>query len=249
MSTQTLTLPTQRSEVDKRYVAQKFAMIGPPGIGKSEFWSFCNGLYIQTENGLNHLKVMKVPCRSWDDAKNIYSLLMQTYQKDGKLPYDTIIIDTIDKLVDLAQAEVVDRGRTKFSKISELINTVGDIPNGAGWAWCQELVENYLTQLEQLGCAIVYVGHLENKEIKEQTQSYHKQTISIGGKMGGMLVAWPDHLLNVSAKFQGNELKRSVKTVPAATLDAKSRGGMVKDGWQWPKNTEDAWKEFRAWFE
>lgn len=242
-----LVLPTQRSEVDRRYISQKVGMIGPPGIGKSEFWSYCNGLYIQTENGLNHLKVMKTPCRSWDEAKAIYSALIQQYQADGKLPYDTIIVDTIDKLVDLAQQEAVERGRNKFKNIE--INVIGDIPNGAGWAWAQDLVENYLHKLEELPCCVAYVGHLELKEIKEPTRSINKQTISIGGKMGGMLTAWPDHFMNVTGTYSGTELKRSVRTLPSQTIEAKSRGGMVKDGWVWPKETEAAWKEFRALFE
>lgn len=223
-------------------------MIGPPGIGKSGFWSYCDGLYIQTENGLNHLQVMKTPVRSWSDAQKVYSALMQAYQKDGKLPYDTIIIDTIDKLIDLVHEEVVERGKAKFTKIADDINTIGDLPNGAGWAWAQDLVENYLHKLEELPCHIVYVGHLENKEIKEPTRSITKQTISVGGKMGGMLTAWPDHFLNVSANYQGNELRRVVRTLPSATLDGKSRGGMVKDGWVWDRDDKKNWEAFRALF-
>ena len=241
-----LSLPTVRSEVDKRYVSQTFGMIGPPGIGKSKFWSFCNGLFIQTESGLNHLKVMKQPCRSWDDFKDIYSALMLLSQK-GAMPYDTVIIDTIDKFVDLAQAEVVERGRAKFKGIE--INVVGDIPNGAGWAWAMDLVDNALSKLQELPCAVVYIGHLELKEIKEPTRSIHKQTISIGGKMGGMLVSWPDHLMNVEAQMVGAEMKRKVRTIPSQTIEAKSRGGVVPDAWVWEKDDEANWNRFRALFQ
>lgn len=240
-----LVLPTSRSEVDRRYIAQNFGMIGPPGIGKSKFWSFCNGLYIQTESGLNHLKVMKTPCHSWEDFKEIYGALVKLVQS-GSFPYDTIIIDTIDKFVDFAQAEAIERGRAKFKGIE--INTVGDIPNGAGWAWAMDLVENALAKLDELPCAVVYVGHLELKEVKEPTRSIHKQTISIGGKMGGMLTAWPDHLLNVTASYIGNDCKRVVRTLPSQTIEAKSREGLVPDGWTWEKDDEANWKKFRSLF-
>lgn len=245
MSNATLILPTVRSEVDKRWISQKFGMIGPPGIGKSKFWSFCNGLYIQTESGLNHLRVMRQPCKSWEDFKDIYSALMNLATK-GVFPYDTIIIDTIDKFVDLAQAEAIERGRTKFKNVD--INTVGDIPNGAGWAWSQDLVENALSKLDDLPCAVVYVGHLESKEIKEPTRSIHKQTISIGGKMGGMLTAWPDHLLNVTSAYVGNELRRTVRTLPSQTIEAKSREGMIKDGWIWETDDTKNWEKFKGLF-
>lgn len=241
----TLTLPTVRSEVDRRWISQKFGMIGPPGIGKSKFWSFCNGLFIQTESGLNHLKVMKQPCKSWDEFKEIYSALMFLNQK-GSFPYDTIIIDTIDKFVDLAQAEVVERGRAKFKGID--INVIGDIPNGAGWAWSMDLVENALAKLDELPCAVAYVGHLEMKEVKEPTRSIHKQTISIGGKMGGMLTAWPDHLLNITNQYVGSESKRVVRTLPTQTIEAKSREGAVPDNWQWEKDDSKNWEKFKALF-
>ena len=103
-----IVLPTQRSEVDDHWFSQKTGVIGPPGIGKSEFFSHGDKtLYIQTEAGLNHLRVMKVPVRSWDDFREVYTQLLQA----SPFPYDTIVIDTIDKFVDLANQEAMERGR------------------------------------------------------------------------------------------------------------------------------------------
>lgn len=240
-----IVLPTSKSEIDNRWTSQKTGMIGPAGIGKSKFWSFANALYIQTEAGLNHLSVYKVVCQSWDDFVEIYSQLIQT-ANGGKFPYDTVVIDTIDKFIDLAEEETISRGRNKFKAME--INTIGDIPNGAGWAWNMDLVSNALYKLEQLPAHIVYIGHLENKEIKEPTRSIHKQTISIGGKMGGMLTAWPDSLMNITATFQGNKAVRTVRTLPTSTVEAKSRGGIIPDNWQWVDNDEDNFKKFRSLF-
>jgi hypothetical protein len=241
-----IVLPTVKSEPDNRWISQKIGMIGPAGIGKSEFWSIGNTLFAQCEAGLNHLKVMKTVITCWDDFREFVGALIQANVKK-EFPWDTVVIDTIDKLVDYAQAEAVARGRAKFKAIE--INTVGDIPNGAGWAWAQDLVENGLSKLEELPCAVVFVGHLDNKEIKEPTQSIHKQTISIGGKMGGMLVAWCDHFLNISAQSgQGGEIKRVVRTMPTRTLDAKSRGGMVPDGWVWDAKSEVNYNKLKSLF-
>ena len=240
-----IVLPTKKSTVDNNWIDQKTGMIGPAGIGKSKFWSYSNGLYIQTEAGLNHLEVFKVVCRSWDDFKEIYTQLLHTSQ-NGSFQYDTIIIDTIDRFIDLIHEEVIARGRAKFKAIE--INSIGDVPNGAGWAWATELMENALSKLESLPAHIVYIGHLEQKEIKEPTRSIHKATISIGGKMGGNLVAWPDHLLNIDASFQGSKIVRKVRTLPTASIEAKSRGGVVKDGWVWEESDEANFKTFRGLF-
>lgn len=238
-------LPQTKSEVDNRFSSQKFGMIGQAGIGKSSFWSHGNGLYIQTEAGLNHLSVFKLPCHSWEDFRDIVGELLKR-KAEGKLPYEFVMIDTIDKLVDFANQEAVSRGKEKFKAIE--INTVGDIPNGAGWAWAQDLVEMGLNKLEQLGCAVGYIGHLENKEVKEPTRSIHKLTISIGGKMGGLLTAWPDHLMSIQATYAGNDLKRVVRTLPSQTLEAKSRGGLVPDMWQLDSDMAKNWAKFRSYF-
>jgi hypothetical protein len=240
-----IVLPKVKSEPDNRWLSQKFGMIGSAGIGKSEFWSHGQTLYLQCEAGLNHLSVMKVPITSWEAVREAVGALIQANVKK-EFPWDTVVIDTIDKLVDYAQAEASARGREKFKNIE--INTVGDIPNGAGWAWAQDLVENLLSKLEELPCAVVYIGHLDNKEVKEPTRSIHKQTISIGGKMGGMLVAWADHFLNLEAQIVGGECKRKVRTLPTQTLDAKSRGGIVPDGWVWTASSEENFKKLRSLF-
>ena len=240
-----IVLPQKKSEIDNRWTSQKTGMIGPAGIGKSKFWSYSNGLYIQTEAGLNHLSVYKVECRTWDDFKEIYSQLLKTSQ-NGNFLYDTIIIDTIDRFIDLIHEEAISRGRQKFSKID--INTIGDIPNGAGWSWATELMENALSKLEALPAHMVFIGHLEQKEVKEPTRSIHKATISVGGKMGTNLIAWCDHFLNIDASFQGNKAIRKVRTIPSATIEAKSRGGVVKDGWQWDESDEVNYKAFRGLF-
>lgn len=244
---QLLTLPTQKSEIDNRWTSQKFGMIGASGIGKSKFWSFAKALYIQTEAGLNHLSVYKMPCRSWSEYQKIESLLIQA-SNGGDFPYDTIIIDTIDRFVDIINEEVLMLGKQKFPGIAEKINTIGDMPNGAGWSMATGLLNNVLSKLESLPCAVVFIGHLETKEVKEATRSIHKQTISIGGKTGGKLVAWCDHFLNISASYSGDSVMRTVRTRPTTTIEAKSREGVVPDGTKWGANDKENFDKFRKLF-
>ncbi len=196
---------------------------------------------------MNHLAVKKLPARSWAEYKKIEALLIQSYNQ-GKFPYEggTVVLDTIDRLVSLAEQEAIERGQDKFKSIE--INTIGDVPNGAGWMWRTNLVMGALEKLENLPCAVAFIGHLENKEIKEPTRSVHKQTISIGGKLGLQLCAWTDHLLNIDSKFVGNEAKRMVRTRPTPTIDAKSREGCVPDRWVWSSVDKENWDKLRSFF-
>ena len=243
-----ITLPTQVSEVDNRFSSQKVGIIGPPGIGKSEFLSGCsNNLFIQTEAGLNHLRVMKVPCRSFGDLREILTALIQAKQA-GKLLYEAVTLDTIDEFLDIINEEVIRRGREKFQKIANDINTIGDIPNGAGWQWSTELIKLTLDKLESLEIALFWIGHMDMKEVKTATDKYHKSTLSIGGKTGLSLLSWPDHLLNIEASYNGSKLIRKVRTRPTQYLDAKSRGGVVPDGWLWSDDMKENWTKFRGLF-
>jgi len=240
-------LPTKRSEVDNRWVVQKTVMIGAPGCGKSTFPSFGDKtLYLQCEAGLNHLSVMKTPITSWEEWEATYTALMQAKNK-GDFPYDTIVIDTIDKFVDCANQEAIEFGRKKYKGTE--INTIGDIPNGGGWGWGTDFVENALSKLEKLGCHIFVIGHLDRKEVKDANGiSRHLQTISIGGKTGRAIMSWADHILNIETKMIGNTMQRVVRTIPTAVIDAKSRGAVIKDGWVWDVNDRVNFDKFRSAF-
>lgn len=248
MSQVKVVLPNQPAEAQNLWIEQKTGIIGPPGIGKSEFPSHNpKTLYLQCEAGLGHLKVMKVPVRSWADWEGTWTALSQANQA-GNFLYDTVVVDTIDRFVDYANEETCERGRTKYK--SAEINVVGDIPNGAGWAWSTDLVMNALGKLETLPAHIIYIGHLDRKEIKQPNQvSVHLQTISIGGKTGRELVAWPDHLLNIQTSLGSTNQKRVVKTIPTSTLEAKSRGGVVKNDWEWSASSKENWEKFRSLFQ
>lgn len=221
--------------------------IGPGGIGKSEFWAQGEKtLFVECEPGLNFLEVMKVPVRNWDDFINLGTALHQA-QAAGNFPYDTIVIDTVDKWIDRANEEVIARGKAKFPKNE--ISTIGDLPNGTGWFWATDLIDTYLDKLTKFPCAVVLIGHAENKKIKEPTGDYDKATVTIGGKMGTGLLHWADHTLHIQAYQQGTNLRRIVRTKPTQSREAKSRGGAVPDGWEWGDNMAANYKKLRGLFQ
>ncbi len=228
-------LPTKKRGVDKSWIHQKFLMLGQGGVGKSHFWS-CgkNVLFLQTEAGLNHLEVEAIPIRDWADFVEAGSLLVQELNKSGQLRWDTLVIDTVDNWINMANEEVVRAGREKFTKAE--INSVGDIPNGAGWFQATNLVATYLRKLEALPMATVLIGHHNQKKVKEATREYDKNTISIGGNMGIQLLHWSDHTLYIEGKMVGENLKRKVWTLPSQLREGKSRGGLVPNGWEWEED-------------
>ncbi len=238
-------LPTTKSEIDNRWTSQKVLMIGPPKVGKSEFWSYGEKtLYLQCEAGLNHLEVMKLPIHDWAMFRDAYTALKQA-DNEGKFPYDTIVVDTIDKWIDLANDATVERGREKFKAAT--IYSIGDIPNGAGWKWSQDTIAMALTKLEQLPACIVLIGHLENKELKlENSVSIHKQTVALSPKVGISVCSWADHILNIEGG--GKTGDRRVRTRPTGGIEAGSRGDVVPENFVWSRDNKSNYEKFRGLF-
>ena len=247
-----IVLPDKKSEIDTRFKAQSLGVIGAPGIGKSSMFSEENVLYIQTENGLNALSVFKVPCNSWDDYREICSSLIKL-KTEGKLTYEGVVIDTIDELVKLADQEIVKIIRTKFKDKADSINSIFDYPASSdkgnpAWGWRRDLVMNSLKALQSLGIVVIYLGHLDFRDIKTPTAVYHKKTISIGGALGTDLVSWCDHFLTLESTRTGSETKRVIRTISDNTLDAKSRGNLVPDMFPLSTDVKENWVRFRKLF-
>ena len=241
-------LPKNKSGISKRWCDQKFLMIGDSGIGKSEFFSHAERpFYLEAEPGLNFLDVYKLPCRDWDDIGQTMSLLIKEAEKPESFPYDLIVVDTIDKVVDYASEETIRWGKNKF-KNSDIVS-IGDIGQGTGWDMRRTMVHKVLNALEKFPCAVAIIGHLDCKEVDESGQvPYHKHTISIGGKVGSDILAWSDHTLHVKGVMLGDVLKRTVYTKPTKSREAKSRGGIIKDGWVWSENSAENFNKLREQF-
>lgn len=258
-------LPTEKSEKDKRWMMQKFLMMGQGKIGKSEFWAQGDrSLFIETEPGLAHLSVMKVPVRNWQEIREVGAELILLWEalkkKHGvsskakltaeqckEFPYDTVVVDTLDRLVNYSAEECVERGRNKFPK--NKIDAIGDIPNGAGWFWSTSNIGNCVAKLEELPVALVLVSHVKMEEVTEPTQKYHKKTIAIGGNTGTSILHFVDHTLQIEAFRRGDEIVRKIRSKPQQELEAGSRGDIVPDGMEWGAVAKDNYAKFRKLFD
>ena len=244
-------IPTELSEPSKVWTDQKFLMLGAGKIGKSAFWAEGGKktLFFECEPSLSHLKLMKVPCRSWEDLRAAYGELIA--MKDD-FPFDTIVLDTVDRVVSYADEETIECTRAKFAKSIAQgkieINGVGDVPNGAGWFMSTKLVDNFLMKMADLPCALVMVSHVQNIEITEPSRKYHKDTISIGGKTGRGLLYFTDHTIQVKSRYVGTELQRYLVTRPSDSMEAGSRGEVLPENMAWNGDMSTNYEEFRKLF-
>ena len=247
-----LVLPTEVTPASKRWIDQRFLMLGQAGIGKSTFWANDpNALFVDTEGNLTHLAVKRLPVRSWGDMQEVGAMLFEQAAKTGvPFPYSTLVIDTLDRLLAYAEEYVVAHAKEKFSKMADSIDTIGDVPNGGGWADTTKLMVNCLTKLDQLPCALVMVAHVKQDKVEEPLQKYDKETVSLWKGVGAAVLGFSKHTLHLQAYYVGDTLKRFIIAMPSKGVEAKSHGGLVPNKLEWktPKLQEE-FTQFRGLFD
>lgn len=85
----------------------------------------------------------------------------KTEEELGYPPYETVIIDTIDDIVDMIEAYAIDRESIKDNKKYEVI---GDIPYGKGYSFVKSMIAKLAIDLKALPLNVVYISRLMYKE-------------------------------------------------------------------------------------
>lgn len=229
-------LPTKKIDSSKVWTEQTIMLLGPAGCGKSEFFSPADkALYLQFEPGLSHLSVMRTPITSWEDLGEVYLLLKQAAE-NNQFPYDTIIFDTGDRFLSRLDEELIRRVKEMFPKERDKIFTLFDYPAASDkgnpvWGMRTELMDKTLEKFRAFPACLVFIGHLDQKEVKTPTAVFQKDAISIGGGLGRNLVHYFDHIMNIKAESGKDKITRTIRTIPSQDVDAKSRGGTIPHGW------------------
>lgn len=243
-------LPTQRTEVDRRWISQKIGLIGQGGVGKSTL-AACDptALFLDTDHNLTHLRVFKVPIWSWNDFREAYVQLAElAAKKDVAFPYSTIVVDTADKLLEYAEEDTIQRAREKYKK--DDIFTLADILDGRkGWSDASKTFLMGLDKLAALPTALILISHVKSVRVEEPLQKYDKEAVSLWGQVGVKTSYFLSHILQIQAYHKGEHLVRKVYTLPSKAMDAKSHGGVIPNGWEMAMEMMVNWVAIRRLFQ
>ncbi len=241
-------LTTTLSEVNLYWRFQKSIMLGPSKIGKTEFWAQGKEktFFIKTEAGHNHVPHIGMECRSLDDFRAIMGKLLAA-NKAHIFPYDTVVLDTGDRMLNLIDVDCVDRGIEKYP--NNEVNGVGDIPNGSGWFWRTCEINHMLAYLEELPCAVVIIFHVAQEEREDVVgRKYKCDTINLGGKAGKSLLGWADHILHMKTAVAGNDLVRKMVLKGTKNVEAGTRLAGAPSELRWGNDSAANYAEFRKLF-
>ena len=145
-------LPTKKTPPKQALSDLSVLVHGAHKIGKTEWCSHAEGaLFLAAEPGLNALDAYQVPISSWDDL-----LAACREIAEGKHPFKTIIIDTIDNAYKMC-AEYICR--------KHKIEHESDLGYGKGWALVNNEFQRVLNKLAFQPYGLFLVSHSQEKEI------------------------------------------------------------------------------------
>ncbi len=236
-------------EPNKIWGKQKFITIGPSKSGKTKFWSYApNSFWFRTEAGHNHVKTVGQDIHDLKEFETWKTKLFQA-RNAGISTFETICIDTGDRLLDFITEDIIEKARNKFTKME--INGIGDIPEGQGWYSLKTSVNLYLKQFEDLDCAVNINFHVGTDTLNEEGDSkktYKKETINIGGKAGIALLAWADHILHIRSGYVGDMQARKLVMRGNKTVEAGTRLKELPASLPWSDDDAKNFENFRKLF-
>jgi hypothetical protein len=227
-------LPTQKTPPRTLLTSLTALLYGATKLGKSTFCAQAAGvLFLATEPGLNHLDVFQVPIRSWEDL-----LVAGRELADGKHPFKTVVIDTIDN----AYRFCVEHHLKKLGVEHE-----SDVPFGKAYALIQGEFHRVLTRFAQLPYGLFLISHAQEKEVETRTGTLTRIVPSLPDKARQTVLGLVDLVLFADFDVTTAEGKRTsrrvLRTKPTAQHDAGDRTGRL------PEVIEMEFRTFAAAFE
>jgi len=163
-----MALPTTKTKPKTDFLTARVAIIGPPKIGKSTFASQLGDgvIFAATESGLDYLEVFQTKIDKYEDFANMVTELTTT-----KHQFKTVVIDTIDKLIEKAENLICQRNKVPFIK---------DMPYGAGYTATKRMIIADLDKLTAAGLGYSLIGHCKEKEFMTESIKYTAMATSLG---------------------------------------------------------------------
>lgn len=149
-------LSIQPSVISRDLKGKYVLIYGAPKIGKTSFAAkFKKNLILAFEMGTNALDGVYVqPIQKWTDFKLV---LRQLSTDKAHAMYDTITIDTASIAYDLCE---------QYTCAQNGVQTIADVPWGAGWSAVKKEFESCLRQITMMGYGLILIAHTDIRKEK-----------------------------------------------------------------------------------
>lgn len=213
---------------------QRLVIYGQEGVGKTTLSSkLPSPLVLDTEGGSGQLDVDRVAVNSLDDLRAALRDILAE-KKGGTLPYRTVVLDTVDRVWNMAaDAVCAEKG----------YKSIEDAGYGKGLKMATEKFCAVITSLDKLVAAGLYVACICHAKVEtlslpdKEDFSVYQLKVSAPGKQAeesaAFLKQWADAVIFCqfdtvlnSATGKAASQKRVMRTAHGACWEAKNRYGL-----------------------
>ena len=214
-------LPTEPTRPKTDLSDFNFIVYGPPKIGKSTLAScFPAAVFLATEDGQNALDCYRVGVDSWVLFLDACGELLE-----GKHPFKTVVVDTVDNLWGLCQRYVCEK---------RSIEHESELAYGLGSELVRAEFFRALTKLSMLPYGLVLISHAQTREITTRTGKYDRVLPSFKQREQGRLLGMADFILYCDLLVVPGEdgkplTQRVIRTKTSEAYIAGDRTGRLPD--------------------
>lgn len=193
-----MVLPKERSPA-VRVSPHLLTIYGPQKSGKS-FWTtrLPNALTLDFEGGTETHEAMSVQIKSLSDLTNVANALMEEKKKD--FTYDFLIIDTLDRFIELLEIRLVREfnARQDFlqeqnpDKIYQKVQSISEIEYGKGYDLVRLEVRKWIKFFKSVSPHVIFIAHLKRTLIGETTVMVDETSLDLTGKLRSMILSDSD---------------------------------------------------------
>jgi len=214
-------LPSQKTPTKTSLADLTVLVYGPSKIGKSTWCSHADGaIFLATEAGLNNLEVFQVPIATWEQL-----LAAGAEVAEGKHPFKTIVIDTIDNAYRMCAEYVCAKYKVEHES---------DLAYGKGWALVTNEFYRVLNKLALLPYGLFLVSHSQDKEIETRTGKLTRIVPTLPDKARKIVIGMVDMILfcdlDTGVGADGKPaVRRVIRTKPNVNYEAGDRTGRLPE--------------------
>lgn len=153
----------QETKMNCSLKGQKIFLFGGNDVGKTfQSTRMEKPLLLMAESGGNARNCPKFPINDWDDFTTIISQLTSDIKKSEEL-YQTIIIDTVEELVNIVESKVA--RRYGVLEVGMVQKAHKDNPNG--YSLARNMFKQQINLLTKYGFTVIFISHADEIDYED----------------------------------------------------------------------------------
>lgn len=187
------------------------------GFPKPYFFDFDNGMLALRGKDVDYDTYVDLPGENPKAFREAQKKMQEFFRlhREGKLPYQTIVIDSLSTLQDIIISDI------KYTN-----GTYGKPITQPEWGMIIPTIKKFVTEPTFINCHVVVLGHVV-VEKDELTGVIKTLPLVYGKQLPELIPLWFDLVFNAEMEMKSTGIERRMRTVGDGRKKSKDRLGVL----------------------